>query len=239
MKYVMGISYVNRLDLLKKALDSIPQYWKHTIVIDNSDDRSLRKETEIREKVTIYEPPVPLTVPQKMNWMNVEAVRRGCDVVMYMHDDTVALERTPEQFLDILNELVLAGRRWGVAFTRAEGTSTDYDYFCAFNLEAVKGIGSWDENFMQYFSDTDYYWRLHLAGYEHVYTGLPIRHYGSATTRSDPYRRAVFSATFPIYEEYYKQKWGGTWFEEQFVNPFSKEGSENLPPKPRDWRFIN
>ncbi|MCI3926315.1 glycosyltransferase family 2 protein [Paenibacillus sp. TRM 82003] len=238
MKYLMGISYVNRPDLLEEAVNSIPAYWNNTIVIDNSDDRSLRGATWLQGKAAVYEPPVPMTFPQRMNWVNAQAEKLGCDVVMFMHDDTVAHPGTPERFLETLERLTQENPRWGVAFTRAEGMQTDYDYFCAFRMDAVKAVGAWDERFMQYFSDTDFYWRLLAAGYEHVYTGLPVKHYGGSSTFADPYRKAVFNASFPMYDQYYREKWGGTWFDERYAKPFQPESAPFAPAKPRDWRFV-
>jgi hypothetical protein len=233
MKYLLGISYVNRADLLYKAIDSIEHYWPHTIIIDNSEGRDLRHDRYVKDRVRVYEPPVPLTVPQKMNYLQELAESKGCDVLLHMHNDAEAPPGVPEAFLKVLEGLLekhRSGHKWGIAFT-------SYDYLMALNMDAVRAVGPWDTTFTQYFSDNDYYWRLHAGGYEHIWTGIGVIHHGSATVNSNPYLKQIFDTTFPLYHLYYKQKWGGQWFKEKYRCPFTPTAPWDILTYPPNWKF--
>lgn len=205
MNFLISMGYVNRPDLLYKAIYSIPSYWPHLVVVDNSPERDLRKETWIPKSITVYEPPVPLTFSQKMNLMQNLAREKKCDVVMYMHNDAEAHEGTPEAVLSLIESLNREGRKWGAIFT-------NFDILSAFNMEAVNAVGPWDTNLPQYFSDVDFYRRIVHAGYEHIWTGLGVTHHndGMMTLKSDDYLRTVNQVTWPLYQEYFEAKWGLT-----------------------------
>jgi hypothetical protein len=225
LKYILAISYVKRKDLLYKAVNSVKALWPHTMVIDNSDERDLRNDSYIQSKVKVYEPPAPLTVPQKFNYLQELAEATGCDVYMHMHDDAEAPPGAAAAFLAEVEKLVSEKRRWGIAFTT-------YDILAAANMEAIRKVGEWDNTFIQYSSDNDYYWRIHLAGYEFIWTGIPVIHYGSSSTWSDPYRIAFFQAMMPIHLEYYKAKWGGYWYQEMNYEPFVPNTTGVTPAQP-------
>ncbi|OBY81184.1 glycosyltransferase [Paenibacillus sp. KS1] len=214
MRYVVGIPYVNRKDLLYRALDSIELYWKHTYVLDNSPAHDLRYDSELSRRVTVYEPPVSLTFTQSMNWFQRVALDQGADSVFYMHNDAEAHPGTPEAFLGVLEELKNSGRKWGLALT-------NFDALAAYNMEAVRAAGSWDTVFSSYFADIDYHRRLRLAGYDEVFTGLPVDHHGSSTRKSDAHYNFIIDTTWPLYERYYELKWGGKMAEETYRTPFN------------------
>jgi hypothetical protein len=203
MKFLLSMGYVNRKDLLYKALDSIKPYLEQTVVIDNSDLCDLRDDKHVKSLVTVYEPPIPLTFTQKMNFMQQKAKENNCEVVMYMHNDAEAKPSTPEALLSLIENLNREERKWGVIFT-------NFDILSAFNMEVVEKIGPWDTNLPQYFSDIDYYRRIRLAGYEHIWSDLPVDHHnnGMSTLKSDQYRKVVNEITWPLFERYYITKWG-------------------------------
>lgn len=89
MRYIVGIPYVNRLDLLNRAVASIRPYWPHTYVLDNSANSELKGHA-LSGLVNIIHPPVPLTFTQSMNWFQRIAAEQGADAVMYMHTDAEA-----------------------------------------------------------------------------------------------------------------------------------------------------
>lgn len=68
MNFIVGIPYVNRPDLLQRAVDSIKPYWPNTVIIDNSEQQELRNH-DISSKVEVFIPPVPLTFTQSMNFI--------------------------------------------------------------------------------------------------------------------------------------------------------------------------
>lgn len=212
MKYLLGIPFTNREDLLRRAVASVQRMWPYTLIVDNSD--SGLDTSFWPAEITV--PQVPLTFSQSMNLLQRVAAKRACEVLCYMHNDAEAGAGTPERFLAILEEAVAFRPRWGVAFTH-------YDTLAAFNMAMVREIGPWDTILPQYFSDNDYYRRVTVAGWEVIETGLPVTHMegGSRTINSDAHRRFLNSVTFPLYERYYAVKWGGRPGRETYDRPFN------------------
>jgi hypothetical protein len=137
---------------------------------------------------------------------------------MFMHTDAEAHPGTPEKLVKAIETALSANRHWGAFFTH-------YDTLAAFSMEAVNAVGPWDITLPQYFADNDYYRRLRLAGYEIIDTGLGVTHHcgASATIKSDRRRAVMNSATFNLYGEYYRRKWGGTPDKETFTKPFNQD----------------
>jgi hypothetical protein len=212
MKYLLGIPFVNREDLLVRAVESVKPLWPNAVIIDNSE-RGLRRSTQ---PIKVLTPPVPLTFSQTMNLLLRQAAEVSCDALIYMHNDAEAVGDTAERFLAIIAEAVQSGRRWGVAFTA-------YDTLAALNMVAARKIGPWDTILPQYFADNDYYRRIRLAGFETIETGLPVIHAngGSNTLKHDTLRTRLNHITFPLYQSYYTAKWGGTSGQERYTRPFN------------------
>jgi hypothetical protein len=217
MKYLIVMGYVNRQDLLQKAIYSIQPFWPQLTVIDNSEGRDLRHANWLKSIASVFEPPVPFNFCQMMNFIQKMGMQQGCDIVMFMHNDAEAPPGVPHQFLAKLQELQVTGRRWGVAFT-------NYDILVGFNMNAVKAVGLWDSNLPSYFTDCDYYWRMRHSPYEVVETGLPVIHHnaGGTTHKSDLYMSKVNDCTFKLYDQFYTKKWGGTWYAEKYNTPFNR-----------------
>ncbi len=216
MKYLLGIPFVNRPDLLRGALNSVRPLWPHAMILDNSDPAELSREAAawpvpIRRAAA----GVPLSFSQSLNHLTALATESGCDVLLFMHNDAEAAEGTPEALLRELETAEKAGRNWGVAFT-------NYDTLAAIRLKAANRIGPWDTNLPQYFADNDYYRRLRLAGFEILETKLPVLHHNdaSSTIKSDARRNFLNGVTFPLYAEYYRRKWGGEPGREKSAQPF-------------------
>ena len=216
MKYILGIPYVNRPDLLRKAVDSVKLFWPDTLVIDNSPQRELNTGRVLPPDIKIYQPSVPLTFSQTMNLLQILAEEQHCDVFLFMHNDAEAQPGTPEAFLSMIQSLMNdKKKKWGVMFTH-------YDTLAAFNMEAIRVVGRWDTALPWYFSDNDYYRRLRLAGYEPVDSNLAVVHHASSTIKSNESLSLKNSVTFSLYQQYYQTKWGGPTGKEKFQTPFNK-----------------
>lgn len=233
MKYIIGIPYVNRPDLLEQAVRSIEPFWPHTVIIDNSESRDLCGH-ELASLVQIYEPPVPLTFTQSMNYIIRLAEDRNCDVWMYMHSDAEAHKGTPEAFLSIIETIELEGRQWGVLYTL-------YNTLAAYSMKAQKVIGCFDTVIRDYFADNDYYYRMKLAGFECINTPLrdKMTHHnnGSSSIKFDKNLALRNSITYPQAEIYYQLKWGGNPGNEKFKTPFNAD--EPLPSSQVTWNVHN
>lgn len=200
MRYILGVPFVNRKDLLARCLKSAAALACRIVVIDNSLDGLSIKGGHIE----VLRPPVPLSASQSINMLMTSAVEDDCEMLLYMHSDAIALDGTLSRLIETANELTDAGRRWGAIFTNE-------DTLAAFNLEIIESVGHWDTTLPQYFADNDYYRRIELGGFDIIQSRLPVQHQedGSATIRSDPERAVANQFTFPLYRTYYTMKWGG------------------------------
>lgn len=217
MKYILGIFYVNRLDLLYRAVASMKPCWTHTVIIDNSDNRDLRRESALSSIVSIYEPPVPFSHSQSQNMLHRWGAERQCDAVLYMHSDAEAHEAVPDALLSSITAWQQEGQQWGIAFTNR-------DTLAAYHMKAIQVAGPWDTLLPMYFSDQDWYRRVVLSGYPIVHTGLEVIHHndGASTIKSNPLLTHLHHVTFPFYYQYYEAKWGGALEQEKYIIPFNQ-----------------
>lgn len=217
MKYLLGIPFVNRPDLLRRALASVRLLWPHAFILDNSPAGEIAASPADWPVAVKHVPGVSLSFSQSMNFIQNAALAGDCEVCLFMHNDAEARPGVAKKLLDRLAAALAEGRNWGVAFTC-------YDTLAALNLRAVRKVGAWDSNLPQYFADNDYYRRLQLAGFEVIETGLPVLHHNdaSSTIKSDAERAFLNAITFPLYEEYYRRKWGGTPGKETFIKSFNR-----------------
>ena len=207
------VLYVNRPDLLQRAIEGLPQLAADLTIIDNSEvDNGDLKGLGI----TVYRPPVPFTYSQSMNWMLKTATSRGKDFIINFHSD--ATNSNPEA----ANELLARCRE-----ERDKGTSwgclwTFYDILWAINPVALNDIGGWDTNFHAYFTDQDTRRRLHMANWETIDTHIQgLDHEGSSVIKSDRKLEYLNGVTFPLFRHYYLAKWGGQPGHERFTVPFN------------------
>jgi hypothetical protein len=217
MRFLLGVPYVNRPDLLKLALSGVRAMWPWTTIIDNSDRADLLSAQSSWPAPIFRVPGLPLTLSQTMNLLQAKAVEQNCEAWFFLHSDAEPAGQAAEILLDQARRAFQKKKRWGVIFTK-------YDTFCCFNVSALAAVGPWDTNLPQYFADNDYYRRMRLAGYEILETGLEVTHHegGSSTLKSDPIRTHLNGVTFPLYQKYYEAKWGGPPGAEQFLEPFNK-----------------
>jgi hypothetical protein len=201
--YKIFIPYVNNIDCLKEAINSLGKYKDSIIVIDNSPNQDLEID------VKIIKPEKPLKTAQTFNFM----FENGEDIFFFMHSDAVASETAYEQ-LSLKTE-ELREEKWGMIFT-------NYDSFASFNKKAFLEVGGADEKFTRYFFDNDLYRRVRLEGYKEIKTDIEVQHKASMTIKSDPNLMAENNITFPLEEQYYIQKWGGKPQEEIYIVPFNK-----------------
>jgi hypothetical protein len=211
--YRAWIMHVNRLDFLFKAVNSAADIKDGLTVIDNSAKEDERLAYNLGVKV--FRPCVPLSCPQSFNLMMRETREAGTNICIWMHSDAEAHAGSCLKLLNTARKMNDEGRKWGILWT-------NYDALCAMNANMLQDVGEWDINLPQYFVDNDQQRRLRIAGYELIDTGIPVHHTGSVTIRSDKRLEFLNSITFPLYEKYYRQKWGGSPGQETFTIPFGR-----------------
>lgn len=205
--------YVNRPDLLRRAVEAFPALWPELTVVDNS---GYGIDTELPDSVSVFRPPVPLLYSQSMNWMLADAQRKKVDVIAHFHSDADSTNPTAAQEL-----LDYARRDLATGLPRACWW-TYYDILWAINVKALADIGGCDTHFRDYFTDQDLKRRWHLADWETHNTHIQgISHEGSATINSDTKLREINARLFTLYGAIYCAKWGGGAGEEVFIHPFN------------------
>jgi hypothetical protein len=211
------VFYVNRPDLLDRALLSFPTLLSaHVLtIVDNSGcDQEI---TQQGGPVRYYQPPVPLTYAQSMNWMLKDAKEQGSNIIIHFHSD--AYSTNPDAEKELLEKVFAyeaEGRKWACAWTH-------YDILWAINVKALEDIGGWDVNLPTYYGDNDAKRRWQLAGWECIDTHIKgIDHEGSATINSDPMLKFMNAQVFPLHSYYYQQKWGGEAGHEKYDVPFGR-----------------
>lgn len=214
MKAFVGIPYVNRPDLLKDALDSVPE--EYPIVVINNSGVALELPPEVRG-VEIVTPVVPLTFTQTMNAYQAKALAVDVDCWFFMHSDAKATADDFSRIALMAKSGQAEGVNWAVVYSL-------YDVLCLFSVAACTRIGPWDTIFPQYFADNDYYRRMVLNKYIRLEAGggtVVHQNGGSQTLHSDPVRERANKYLFPALEQYYGEKWGGTPGNEVFITPWN------------------
>lgn len=211
------VFYVNRPELLRRAVDSFPDTWSNLTVVDNSGSGEI--DCYCPNPVELFWPPAPLTYAQSMNWMLKDALDKKVDFILHFHSDAMSTNPAAvSQLLAYARDLRdnQPSRKWYCAWTY-------YDILWAINPVALKSIGGWDTNLPDYYGDNDARHRALLAGWECIDTHIEgMSHEGSATINSDPKLRFIHQQTFPLHRQYYIAKWGGGPGEEQFSVPFNR-----------------
>lgn len=212
--YHAYIPYVNRPELLNRAIYSVPELWENLTVLDNSG-------SGIDIGIPgIFIPPVPLSFSQSQNYFFENAKRRGCKFVLWLHNDCEIPQGAVLQLIERVRSYYEEGRKWGVAFTY-------YDIFSAVNLDMIEEVGGYDTNIRAYKSDQDFYLRVRLAGWETINTEIEVEaikagHIGSQTIQSDEKLSLINSVVQTADAFYYESKWGGEAGKESYQVPFNR-----------------
>jgi len=208
MTVPLFIPYLNRPDLLDKAVASVKRCKSVNVLVLNNSERKI--------PYLCNTPPVPLTFSQTQNWMLRQAENIHAPFYLFMHSDAEAGEGTVKKLVEMSQSLTDEGRKWGVIWTA-------YDALAAFNTAAFRAVGGWDQMLTWYLSEVDVYRRLRLAGYELIDSNLPVKHEPSQTLNSDPYIQMCVNLEVPFRERYYFLKWGGAAGRETYLTPFNLE----------------
>jgi hypothetical protein len=206
--------FVNRLDLLRRAINSFPALLGDLTIIDNSEHEN---ELKAEGPVELFRPPVPLTYAQSMNLMLKDALEKKVDFIIHFHSDAYSTNpNAVDELLEKVRGYKAENRRWACAWTH-------YDLLWAINPVALEDIGGWDTNLPNYFGDNMARRMWELAGWECIDTHIQgIDHEGSATINSDPKLKFLNAQTFPMSGYYYQLAWGGEPGHERYEVKFNR-----------------
>jgi len=206
------IPYVNRPDLLDRAVASIRDLWPSLVVIDQSPTGlELQNHPWTQQIAGVFRASAGcMTFTQMMNWAQAEAAERGANYLVFMHNDAECREAITPKLLECARKQP----RTGVIFTY-------YDALAVFSMAAAKDVGPWDETFRWYFSDNDYYRRMQLHHWTlHNFGGQQVVHHGSQTLHSDSTVAAEVGGSWSWHEAHYQHKWGGGPGREAYSLPY-------------------
>jgi hypothetical protein len=207
--------YVNRPELLKRAVDSFAATWDELTIVDNS---GYGIDTDLPDSVTIFEPPVPLSYAQSCNWMLKDAEKKHVDFILHFHSDATTTNPTAvHELLTYVRQMRDSGMdRWACAWTL-------YDVFWAVNPIAARDVGGWDTDFPNYHTDQVMKQRWKRRGWQLIDTHIEgMSHEGSAVTNSDPELKLRQQFMFPLIRMYYQSMYGGIPGEEKTLVPFDR-----------------
>ena len=208
------VFYVNRPDLLQRAIDSFRDLLGELTLVDNSAGG----QHMCIQGAETFRPPVPLSYSQSMNWMLKDATEKGVDFIFHFHSDAVSANpQSVTQLLEYARKVKAEGKRWACLWTL-------YDVLWVINPVAARDVGGWDTTFPAYFVDQCQKQRWKAKGWETIDTHIEgITHEGSATVRSDPKLEYLNKVTFPLYEQLYRRMWAGDPGKEKYDCPFGRE----------------
>jgi hypothetical protein len=208
--YKAYIGFVNREDLVRRAIESSSEVMADLTIIDNSE-----KGISFDPGCRVFRPPMPVWFVHCVNYALLETRRQGAYICLWLHSDAWAPEGAYTKLIERARQLTSEGRKWGVLFT-------SYDALVALNTAMIDDVGLFDQNISWYCSDNDFYRRAGLAGYELLDTGIEVNHDYSMTIKSDPKIDFLNGIMHPLGAQYYRLKWGGSAGQERFLVPFDR-----------------
>lgn len=204
IKLLVGIPTINRADLLNEALVGYYEDFPNTeiFIVDNGHQDLIIREN----RIAVYKPQENLNVTGSWNLIMDYAKKTGHTHVLLLNDD-VYLGRTEYQ----VKTLIKANSSFGFF-----NSMCNWSAF-VLSLETYQKVGPFD--FVNYFNDNDYFYRMQLLGVPMFYTEFlnPKIYRNSMTIAKDP----SLNAKFGEYQNHYIQKWGGMPGKETYTTPFN------------------
>lgn len=202
-KLLVGIPTINRADLLNEALRGYYEDFKDTeiFIIDNGHQDLIVREN----KIAVYRPTENLNVTGSWNHIMDYAIRIGATHVLMLNDDI---------YLGVKERSIKA-----IIQNNPADFYNSYQNWCVFILPVKTFVEVGPFDFVNYFNDNDYFYRMQLMGKSMVYTELlnPEIYRNSMTIAKDP----SLNSKFGEYQNHYIQKWGGMPGKEIFKTPFN------------------
>lgn len=207
------IPFINRADLLAKALESLPVQLP-VLVLDQT-----REGLVLPQRTSHYQVQRASEFAELTNWAFSFALTRSIRWLCYMHTDAECRGDAAYQALD-------DARRSGAAITWTNG-----DAFAVYDMVQLAQVGMWDETFACYVGDLDYHHRLRRQGRQIAQSTAPVLHHVSQTLRSFE-RRSERQRILALQTEATAQlalKWGDVEGGDTTAAPYRGQGFERAP----------
>jgi len=217
-----------------------------TEIVDNSA-RGIRQYLVSRPGVSVWTPGSPrnLGVAASWNLVGARVVRDELDWLVLLSEAVEFGDPGGEDLVTFLDTCEHAP----VEQTPAVGTLLGWKLI-ALRRETLERVGRFDENLWPaYFEDTDYLYRMALAGLPSPRENgiaLPVQAV-DARSIGDAHaiRSGLVEVDMPRLAAYYEEKWGGKQGSERFVRPFDHPSTDwrwwprrDLQDDPLSWDFV-
>lgn len=215
-KFILGIEFVQGIEWLQKAVTHMQELLRHILIIDNSPDAVLRTTDVLPPHTPIFEPPVPLSFSQTMNFLHRRGAAETCDAIIVCHPHGKFETDDLQGVLQKIARLQQKGQNWGAVISPNGGMA-------GYSMKAVKTVGPWDVTLTREYSDLDYFRRIFLARFDIVGMPLPIAtppFFGDMKGTAGQQDIKTQETLSSISSTYYLNKWGGYPGKEKWGRPF-------------------
>lgn len=204
MRKFIFIPVVNHIELLEKAIASVPAGIFDEYIIFNNTSSTLTIDTLHFKVMDLDE---RKTFRDTQNIMRQYALDNNYDYYCFMHNDgEVTDDSTVQRLVKMAEDQT---DKWSVIFT-------NYDVLCAYSTECVKAIGEWGdfkwprEQHNGYYLDNDYYRRMNFEwANEQTLPDSSVLHSEPSNTIKDPDEHIRWRSQIDNVERHYRMKWGG------------------------------
>lgn len=223
------IPVVNNFHLLEKAVRSVTHGIYDEYIIVNNSSRDVPKHIYEKTPFRILTPIKRLGFIDTQNLMRQYAIDNNFDYYVFMHDDAELFDGVDVDMVKYCDKLCEDGIRWGM-------TWTNQDAYCTISTLAAKEVGPWGDelwpkSYAGYYSDNDYFHRVHIARFKicHLPNGRErVSHLTESTIKKDPKEMAEWQSFHRQVAIHYIQKWGGLPGKETKRIPFGPDHHEHV-----------
>lgn len=153
MKYKIYIPHTRNIDLLKKCLSNLKDYYQDIIIINNSGST-----INVDKKISTLDTPIELYTAQTYNFIMQNALSNYLDCIFFMHDDCFVPNHV--DFRDFIDHSLYELRNnsstgWVYADNKKENCPKDL--LCCYRCDMLKEVGGWDAlRYPFYYLDLDF-----------------------------------------------------------------------------------
>jgi len=211
-KFKCYFTFRDNITRLNSALESaLPQLLEFSteekpICIINDTNAPIESLITIPlDKVELLHPPVPILLPETLNWIFKMTYDNQEPWAMWLHTDAVLL---PGAMADIIRKYEqVKDKAWGLIYERNQA-------FALFNTKVIHDeqlfYDAW--LFPMYYMDNHFHRILAIRGYPEFLTDIPdlVKHDKSHTLREDPGLSRRNSLAFDLHGTLYRRIHGGS-----------------------------
>ena len=206
VKKFIFIPVVNNFELLKKAINSVPNNLFDEYFIFNNSNNKIPIDVKHFKIIDKFG---RLTFRQTQNAMREYAIINNYDYYCFMHNDGEIVDDSAEKLTKMADNLIINNIKWSTIFT-------NYDVFCAYTTKCVKKIGKWGDTLWPvehqsgYYLDNDYYRRMNLLYCKNSQLeNSNVLHNEYSNTIREKKEKDLWDIQRKNVEEHYIKKWGG------------------------------